>query len=166
MATERKPAEATSLERLVELVDEDFANFAHWWRLPRSRGFRFFFFGYCFALGVPLMLMFLVFLYVTDIQLGVAVIGIAIAFLAICFSFLNTSISSGVFDWLLKKDRFLRICRSEKFKPHDTARNKLLAWALISMRDRIDPISLAEAKEGAPSLLQDEVLLRDALLRE
>lgn len=160
---ERESAERTSLERLVELVDEDFA---HWWHLPRSRQLYLFFFGYCFALGVPLTIMFLVFLYVTDRQLGVAVIGVAIAFLAICFSFLNVAVSSGALERLLKEDGFRRICRSEKFKPLDTARNRLLAWALISIRERIHPMRLAEAIEGAPTLLQDEIILRDALLRE
>jgi hypothetical protein len=160
---ERDLADHASLERLVELVDEDFADR---WHLVRSRRFCLFFLGYCIVLGIPLVLMFQVFFYVTDRQLGVAVIGVAIAFLAIGVSFLTMFVSSGVFDRILREDWFARTCRSDEFKRMDTARNRLLAWALISMRDRIHPSRLAEVMEGAPTLLQDEILLRDALLRE
>jgi len=159
---EKKPAERTSLKRLVELVDEEFAD---WWHLPRSRSFYLLFFASCFILGVPLWIMFLVLLYVTEIQLGFAVMSFAVAFLAIGFSFLNTFVSSGAIDRILKEDKFRRICRSEKFKAVDTARNRLLAWALISMRERI-PMRLAEAMEGEQTLFQDEILVRDAMLRE
>ena len=108
--------------------------------------------------------MFEVFLYVTDRQLGVAVIGVATAFLAIGFSFLATFISSGAFERIIREDLFGRICRSDEFKRMNTPRNRLLAWALITVRDRIHPSTLADAIEGAPTLLQDETLLRDALL--
>jgi hypothetical protein len=68
---------------------------------------------------------------VADRQLGIAVIGVATAFLAIGFSFLATFVSSGASERIVREDWFGRICRSDRFKRIDTPRNRLLAWALI-----------------------------------
>jgi len=155
-------ADHASLERLVELVDEDFAHL----HLPRSRWFYLFLFGYSVVLALPLMIMFFVLLYVTERPLGVAVMSILITVLAIGFSSFNVFVSSGAFDRILKEDRFRRICRSEEFRRVDTIRNRLLVWALISIRERIHPMRLADVMKGAPTLLQDEILLRDTVLRE
>jgi hypothetical protein len=158
---QKKSVEPISLKRLIELVHEDFGE---GWHLPRSRLFYLFVSMSGAALSTPFIFLFLLLPYVTEKQLGVAILSAGIALLAITSSSLSIFVSSGTLDQILKEDRFRRICRSEKFRPVDTARNKLLAWALISIRERI-PMRLDEAMKGAQTLFQDETLLHDAILR-
>jgi hypothetical protein len=154
-------AERVSLSDLIELIDQEFSA----WHWPRSPSFYLICIAVC-GLGLASVVILQSSLYVGDRQFSIALMSSGFVLLAVDVSYVSFLVTSGALHRTLADARFRRICTSAKFKPLDTPRNKLLIWALISLRGRL-PITLAEAMEGSETLFQDETtLLRDAVLRE
>jgi hypothetical protein len=148
--------EKTTVDLLVDLVDEDFDQR---WHRPGIRALTFYF-GFVMVWALPFVLIFAAFrtAQLTNLSffaIGVATLGIALAYYMGSVRFLE----------LARQQRFARICKKPRFEPLDDARNKLIVHALILIRESV-PTKLRETMIIMPDLFVEETLLRYALDRQ
>jgi hypothetical protein len=64
-------------------------------------------------------------------------------------------------EWAIDS-RFRRICKALESKGLGEPRNRMLTWALLSLRENGPPMRLADAMRANPILFGEDVLLRYA----